>query len=263
MATRPDFRGRVPVAVVSLATLLLALPATLLATLLATVQGAAAVSAEGATSASSASATRVPTDVSASVPPYRATISRIGPDLAAWMTGSSYHAGCPVPLSDLRQLRMSFWGFDGEPHTGRMVVREPQAVRVTQVFHTLYDARFPIRRMRLVDAYDGSDTRSMNANNTSAFNCRKIAGTNRWSEHSYGRAIDINPIQNPYVQGSFVAPSAGRPYAWIDRSPDARYRKGVIRSRDVVVRAFKAVYWSWGGYWTSVKDYQHFSRTGR
>ena len=116
-----------------------------------------------------------------------------------------------------------------------------------------------IRRIWLVDAYGSSDDRSLAANNTSAFNCRFVAGTTRWSEHAYGRAIDLNPVQNPYVSSSgHVSPPSGA--AYVDRSKRA---KGMIHAGDAVVRAFVAIGWGWGGYWGSPKDYQHFSATGR
>ena len=109
-----------------------------------------------------------------------------------------------------------------------------------------------------VEAFGGSDDASMAANNTSAFNCRKATGGTSWSEHSYGRAIDVNPVQNPYVKGSLVLPQSGS--AYVDRS---RTIPGMIRAGDAVVRAFAAQGWAWGGTWTSLKDYQHFSTTGR
>jgi poly-gamma-glutamate synthesis protein (capsule biosynthesis protein) len=112
--------------------------------------------------------------------------------------------------------------------------------------------------MRLVDAYGGDDHRSMDADNTSAFNCRTVAGTDRWSEHAYGRAIDVNPIENPYVTGSGnVSPPAGARFA--DRSQRAR---GLIHRGGPVVDAFAAAGWQWGGAWSGTKDYQHFSTSG-
>lgn len=127
-----------------------------------------------------------------------------------------------------------------------------------RVFRALFETRFPIERMELVDVYGADDDRSMAANNTSAFNCRTVEGSSSWSEHSFGRAIDINPIQNPAVDGSEVSPPGGSRF--LDRS---RRAKGLIRANDQVVRAFAAIGWGWGGYWTSFKDYQHFSATGR
>ena len=170
----------------------------------------------------------------------------------------SWHAGCPVGPSQLRLLRLSYWGFDGKTHVGSLVVRDRVARDVVAVFRRLFAARFPIRRLRKVDAYRGSDDASMAADNTSGFNCRFVSGTNRWSQHAYGEAIDVNPVENPYVQGSRVSPPAGRKYA--DRS---NARRGMAVSGGLLVRAFAAVGWQWGGRWGATPDYQHFSVTGR
>jgi poly-gamma-glutamate synthesis protein (capsule biosynthesis protein) len=175
---------------------------------------------------------------------------------------ASHRAGCPVPLSDLRYLRLPYVGFDGEVRRGEMVVAARHAEDVVQVFEQLFEARFPIRRMVLVDEYGGDDDRSMAANNTSAYNCRPVAGTDRWSEHAYGGAIDINPVQNPYVTGSSYVPEEGAAYVDVARGPGARPEPGVIVADGVVVRAFDRIGWEWGGTWTSSKDYQHFSAGG-
>ena len=175
----------------------------------------------------------------------------------------SHEPGCPVPLRHLRHLRVSYIDFAGRPDLGDLVVHEDYADAVTMVFKRLYDARWPIRRMRLIDHYRGDDDRSMAANNTSAFNCRRVAGGEAWSRHAYGTAIDINPVQNPYVAVASVAPPAGRRFATIDRSAGADVPVGVIRADDVVVRAFAEIGWEWGGTWSTSKDYQHFSATGR
>jgi poly-gamma-glutamate synthesis protein (capsule biosynthesis protein) len=111
--------------------------------------------------------------------------------------------------------------------------------------------------MRPVDRYGGDDDRSMRADNTSAFNCRYVAGTTRWSRHAYGGAADLNPVENPYVSGDHVSPRAGRRFA--DRSLD---RRGMVHLRDIVWRAFHRIGWEWGGSWSSAQDYQHFSSTG-
>src|SRR5687767_13786757 len=170
----------------------------------------------------------------------------------------SWRPGCPVALKDLSLITLTHWGFDGEVHRGELVVHADEARVVTEAFRALFQARFSIKRMQLVDVYGGDDDRSMAANNTSAFNCRTVEGSSSWSEHAYGRAIDINPIQNPEVRGDRVSPPAGSRY--LDRSRRAR---GLIRADDAVVRAFASIGWGWGGYWTSFKDYQHFSATGR
>jgi D-alanyl-D-alanine carboxypeptidase len=192
-------------------------------------------------------------------PVFHATIERIDADTQARMA-SSWHEGCPVSLDDLRLLRVSYWDFGGRPRVGEMVVNGDVARDVVRVFRRLFDERFPIERMRLVDAYGGDDDRSMAADNTSAFNCRFATGhPGVWSEHSYGRAIDVNPLRNPYVaaDGS-VQPTRGVAYA--DRS---RRDRGMIHHGDVVVRAFASIGWEWGGDWTSFQDYQHFSQSGR
>jgi hypothetical protein len=171
----------------------------------------------------------------------------------------SWRPGCPVPLEDLRLLRVSHQGFEGGAHVGELVVHADQAEAVLAVMRTLYEAGFPIERMALIDEYGGDDDRSMAANNTSAFNCRSVAGRpGVWSEHSYGRAIDINPIQNPYVSASgTVSPPGGAAYT--DRT---RLSPGMVVADDGVVQAFAGIGWQWGGDWTSAKDYQHFSASG-
>jgi hypothetical protein len=174
------------------------------------------------------------------------------------MTGKSWHKGCPVPIRRLRLIEVSYHGFDKQRHTGRLVAHRDAAPALVSAFRSMYRHGFKIRKMYLVDRYDASDRRSMRADNTSAFNCRTVAGTDRWSEHAYGRAIDINPVENPYVgsDGS-VSPRKGAEYA--DRSPR---RKGMIAAGGATVRAFEREGWGWGGYWSSGKDYQHFSASG-
>ncbi len=191
-------------------------------------------------------------------PPYLATVSRLDRQDRQFLVGSSWHRGCPVALRDLRLVWLTFWGFDREAHHGRLVVHRRWAQEMVTVFRRIYRARFPIRRVRLVDRYGADDQKSMRHDNTSAFNCRYVAGTTSWSQHAYGRAIDINPVENPYVDGSYVSPPNGEPYA--DRS---RKRRGMIFKGDVVWRAFRRIGWEWGGTWSSVQDYQHFSANGK
>jgi hypothetical protein len=175
------------------------------------------------------------------------------------MKGRSWRGGCPVALRDLRLVKLRHWTFHRDVRNGRLVVNQDAVDDVGRALRTLFERRFPIRRMRLVDAYGASDRRSMRADNTSAFNCRFIAGRpGVWSQHAFGRAIDINPVENPYVAGSHVSPPAGRRFA--NRSRDA---KGMIERRGPVVRAFSAVGWEWGGRWKGARDYQHFSANGR
>jgi D-alanyl-D-alanine carboxypeptidase len=192
------------------------------------------------------------------IPRFHGTTSPLDGETRKRITGSSWRPGCPVGLDDLRLLKLTFVGFDGEAHGGRLIVHEDVDRRVLRAMRSLYRHRFAIRRMRLVDAYGADDHRSMNADNTSAFNCRFIAGQpGVWSQHAYGKAIDINPIENPYVSGGHVSPPAGEPFA--DRSRNA---KGMIHAGDATVRAFSEIGWGWGGSWSAPKDYQHFSSTG-
>lgn len=170
----------------------------------------------------------------------------------------SWREGCPVHWRDLSVITVAYWGYDGARHTGRIVVHAGQAANVRGAFRSIYDQRFQIRRVHPVDTFGADDDRSMANNNTSAFNCRRVAGTSTWSEHAYGTAIDINPIQNPYVRGSTVDPPAGKD--WTNRGS---VTPGMITDGDVVVRAFAAKGWKWGGHWQSAKDYQHLSLTGR
>jgi D-alanyl-D-alanine carboxypeptidase-like protein len=168
----------------------------------------------------------------------------------------SWRPGCPVGPSQLRRLEVSYWGFDRRRRMGSIVVRSSEARDVVSVFRRLYAARFPIRRLRLVEAYKGSDDASMAADNTSGFNCRRVPGSTRWSAHAYGLAIDVNPLENPFVHDRIVEPPAGRRF--LDRS---NRRRGMVVAGDVANRAFAAMGWSWGGRWSS-PDYQHFSATG-
>jgi D-alanyl-D-alanine carboxypeptidase-like protein len=188
-------------------------------------------------------------------PPFGHSVSRV----AAAQLPHSWHAGCPVAPAQLRRLRLTYWGFDRRAHTGTLIVNVRAVSPLTRVFSRLYAARFPIRRMRPVDAYGGSDEGSLEADNTAAFNCRYAvaSGPKRWSVHAYGLAIDVNPVENPYLEGGRVHPRAGR--AYLDRS---RHRRGMAVRGGVLVDAFASVAWPWGGRWSGSPDYQHFSATG-
>jgi hypothetical protein len=172
----------------------------------------------------------------------------------------SWHPGCPTPPGDLREIHLFYIGFDGTAHTGEIIVNASVAHQVIMVFSILYRARFPIRRMEPVGAFHGSDPRSMAADNTSGFNCRRAVapGPAQWSMHAYGLAIDINTVQNPYVEAEArVQPPAGAAYR--NRSD---IRPGMAYPGGVLVSAFTAIGWGWGGYWAGSPDYQHFSVNG-
>jgi hypothetical protein len=191
----------------------------------------------------------------AALPPFHVTTKPV----TAAQLGRSWRPGCPVGPAELRILRVSYVGFDGRTHTGSIVVNRRVTRDVGAVFSRLYAARFPIHRMTPVAAYGGSDTRSMAADNTSGFNCRYAVapGSKSWSVHAYGEAIDVNTIENPYLEGGRVLPPAGRAY-----TNRARARRGMAVAGGVLVRAFASVGWLWGGRWSASPDWQHFSRTG-
>ncbi|HEY7207356.1 MAG TPA: M15 family metallopeptidase [Gaiellaceae bacterium] len=193
--------------------------------------------------------------LAAATPPFVATVSPVRRTELRY----SYRPGCPVGPAQLRRLRLSFWGFDGARHTGELVAAAAAVRPLVAVFRRLYRERFPIRRMEPIDVFHGSDEASLAADNTAAFNCRYAVapGPHRWSAHAYGTAIDVDPIENPYLLGGRVHPRAGRRYL-----ARARVRPGMAVPGGSLVAAFASVGWSWGGRWTGSPDYQHFSASG-
>ncbi|MEU4510836.1 M15 family metallopeptidase [Nonomuraea wenchangensis] len=187
-------------------------------------------------------------------PPFAAKVTAVGRDRLPY----SWRPGCPVSYRDLRLVTLSHWGFDGKPHTGELVVHKSVTDDIVTVFRKLYGWRWPIRQMKLVDAFKADDYASIEADNTSAFNCRRATGSSNWSNHAYGKAIDINPRENPYVtaSGSTAHKNAEK---FTERPMKG---KGVINPGDKVVKAFAQVGWEWGGYWSGTKDFQHFSKGG-
>jgi D-alanyl-D-alanine carboxypeptidase len=183
---------------------------------------------------------------------------------ASLVKTNSWQPGCPVGLSDLRLLSVTHWGWDGRPRTGQLVVHENVAQPLRQVFKRLYELRFPIRHMRLADMYGPRRARPADGDITGSFRCRQAVpspcvggnASGSWSNHAYGYAIDINPVENPYVGcGQTRDPTSVR---YMDRS---RLRKGMVTPE--VVRAFRSIGWGWGGDWSGdTKDYMHFSTTG-
>lgn len=194
----------------------------------------------------------------------RAVIERLDPAMQRSMVGVTWTEGCPVSLRDLRRVTIPFVDLSGSSRTGSLVVHRDVAPSVGRIFLTLFSSKFPIASIEPIEAFGGDDDRSTMANNTSGFNCRPSFGangapTNRWSQHAYGRAVDVNPVQNPYVlaNGSVLDPAA-RPY--VDRRLG---EPGMVVVGGVVVKAFAAERWKWGGNWRTTKDYQHFSVNGR
>lgn len=171
--------------------------------------------------------------------------------------GASWRPGCPVEPAQLRRVDVDHIGFDGQTHRGELIVHEDLVPEVISIFGQLYRLRVPIEKIRTADQYPAADDElSMEDNNTSAFNCRGIPGSNQWSQHAYGRAIDLNPRRNPcvYATGTFQPQNAAD---YLDRS---RTDPGLLHNGDPAVRAFTDHGWSWGGHWTAPVDYQHFER---
>lgn len=157
-------------------------------------------------------------------------------------------------MSDLAYLRVMHYNMDGVACLGELVVNVKIAEKVMEIFQEIFDAKFPIEKMRLIDNYGADDELSMSDNNSSAFCYRSITNKPGFvSKHGLGLAIDINTRLNPYVKGSCIAPSNAVKY--VDRTLN---EPGMIQADDVVVTAFKKRGFKWGGDWTSLKDYQYF-----
>lgn len=173
--------------------------------------------------------------------------------------GKSYKEYCDIPYSDLRYVRVLHTDFDGQTRIGELIVNKAIAQDVADIFKELYEISYPIEKMLLIDEYDADDIKSMEDNNTSAFNFRYIEGTTKRSVHSYGLAIDINPLYNPYVRTKNdkleVLPESAAEYA--DRTRDNIY---YIKKDDPCYKAFTSRGFTWGGDWKSKKDYQHFEK---
>lgn len=187
---------------------------------------------------------------------FRATVGPVTRALGERM-GDTYRPGCPVPLSSLRYLTVTFRGFDGKAHTGEIVVAARVAPDVVGIFRTFFARGFPLEEMRLPTTADLTAKPTGDGNNTAGFVCRAARGQTRFSAHAYGVAIDVNPFHNPYVKSDLVLPELAS--AYVDRS---RVRPGMLLRGSAPVQAFRDAAWTWGGDFRSLKDYQHFSLTG-
>ena len=156
-------------------------------------------------------------------------------------------------------MTLSHWGYDEQVHKGELVVHKDVAEVFVDIFRDIFRSGFPIQKMRLIDYYDCDDDASMKDNNSSAFCCRKVRNTGIFSEHSYGKSIDINPLFNPCVIKDSVSPEEGREY--LDRTRTDV--KGMVVKGGVCHQAFISRGWGWGGNWINLKDYQHFSLNGK
>lgn len=179
------------------------------------------------------------------------------------MNGKSYKKNNKILYSDLRYISIKHYGYDGKLKTGELVVNKKIAKDIVEIFYELYQKKYPIQKMKLIDNYNADDTKSMEANNTSAFNYRTVSNGTTLSKHAYGLAIDINPRINPYVtnEGKNVSPSNGSAYAERNVSKcSGKYKKNMIHKNDVIYKIFRKHGFSWGGDWVYSKDYQHFEK---
>ncbi|MER8942803.1 M15 family metallopeptidase [Mesorhizobium sp. M0915] len=182
-------------------------------------------------------------------------------EIWAKMQGHSWHSDLRCPgRNELVLVTVPYIDFSGQERTGYLIVSKALSNEVVDIFSELFEAKFRIEKMRLMDEYGGDDNASMNDNNTTAFNCRKKTSGRNLSAHSFGIAIDINPAQNPYVSKGQILPESSKFFAEPgNRTAD---RPGVIVKGGVVTAAFSRQGWKWGGGWTTLKDYQHFSKNG-
>ncbi len=194
---------------------------------------------------------------------FNANISSIDSNIKSRMVrGNSWHKGCPVPLKNLRYLQLTYHDFQGRDRVGEMIVHKDIALDIVYIMEELYNIGYPIKQMRLISDFGGNDWQSIEADNTSAFNCRKATGSKKWSNHAYGKAIDINPIENPYISKQ----------GHISHKKSLKYRKRIhygyktpsdiatLLPYDNTVLIFKKYGFRWGGDWKYTKDYQHFDK---
>ncbi|NOZ87260.1 MAG: M15 family metallopeptidase [Deltaproteobacteria bacterium] len=184
---------------------------------------------------------------------FNAEVMPLSEEMKNKMNGVTFRPGCPVPLSDLVLIRVDYHGFDHKIHHGQLVVHKKVGPELIEIFRDIFNAGFPIDKIKPASDYNGNDDASMADDNTSAFNCRPVTGGKRFSAHAYGLAIDINPMLNPYIKGKIVEPQNGKIY-----SNRRLKRPGMIRKPGPVYKAFTSRGWKWGGSWHTLKDYQHF-----
>lgn len=197
----------------------------------------------------------IPPTTTVPEPEFEATESAVNADRLA----HSWSPDCPASLDDLVWIDINHWGFDGEVHEGSIVVARSEGENVVAIFARLFEIGFPIDSVIPIgDLPVGIEDDDPDYNNTSGLHCRRAMGSTRWSEHAKGLAIDVNPLQNPFIASNILWPANSNRY--VDRTLD---EPGLIVAGDEVVAAFEEHGWLWGGYWDSIKDYQHFSVTGR
>ena len=187
-------------------------------------------------------------------------IQALTPDEKAAMLDVTWRPGCPVSLEELRRVQIPYNALDGQSLTGDLIVHQDVATEVMTIFTDLHKLGFVIEKISPALTQHGKDDALMRSNITSAFNCRRITGGKGFSRHSYGKAIDINPLWNPYIKGKKVLPKEAPTFA---RPPRDVTRPGLIHRDSAVIKVFRKYGWHWGGYWKRVKDFQHFEKKSR
>jgi len=174
--------------------------------------------------------------------------------------GNTWKKECPVSLSNLRYMQVNHWDFNGNTITGELIVHKDVADELVYIFEELYNIGYPIHKMTLISDYKGNDWQSIEADNSSAFNCRAVTGNKKkWSKHAYGKAIDINPIENPYISRSgHISHKASQKYRKRAHTTNTYADRAILLKNDQAVKIFKKYGWKWGGDWHTIKDYQHF-----
>ena len=188
-------------------------------------------------------------------------IKKIDENYAKTMENVSYHKGCPVPLDDLRIINIKYLGFDEAISYGDLIVHKDVAFEVSEIFEELFKINYPIQQITPIEKYKGDDFESIEANNTSAFNCRKAEASKKYSKHSFGKAIDINPIQNPYIYPNGTSShKASKEFIKRVSINDTVQSRALLLPNSEAVMIFKKYGWKWGGDWKNIKDYQHFQK---
>jgi len=192
---------------------------------------------------------------------FNANILKITPDIQQRMIkGNTWQKGCPVSLNNLRYLEISYLDFEGQTQMGEMIVHRSVADEVVYIFEGLYHMNYAIEKMKLVSDYSGNDWQSIESDNTSAFNCRPVTGKKKkWSKHAYGKAIDINPIANPYIsKRGYISHKASYKYKKREhKNINNLADRALLLATDPATKLFESYGWGWGGEWNT-KDYQHF-----
>jgi poly-gamma-glutamate synthesis protein (capsule biosynthesis protein) len=194
---------------------------------------------------------------------FHSSIEHISPEIKKRMIeGNSWREGCPVGLENLRYIQVSYHDYEGKTQVGELIMHKKAANEIVAIMKDLYEMDYPIYQMGLVSDFGADDYRSIEADNTSAFNCREVTGGKKWSKHAYGLAIDINPIENPYLKKGRHS-SHGKSLKFekrVHQNNLGAQDHALLLKKDKATQSFIKRGWVWGGDWKYLKDYQHFQK---